>query len=149
MTILNRKINFHGAALRHHSDAVFLQADRRNANAGHLYGFVAECGLKALLVAGGLQTKSDGDIEQNRKGANFRLHVDKLANQINMIHSFLDGRTMTGYLAHIPDIANFCDWDTSHRYFDESQIPAALERWGAAALQVMKMLDMAKADGKI
>ena len=145
MAGLNRKINFHGAALRHHSDAVFLQSDGRNANAGHLYGFVAECGLKAILVAGGLQTKPDGDIEVR----DFRLHVDRLANQINMIHSFLDGRTMAGYLAHIPDIANFCNWDTSHRYYDESQIPAALDKWGAAASQVMKMLDMAKSDGKI
>ena len=149
MTTLNRKINFHGAALRHHSDAVFLQAGHRNANAGHLYGFVAECGLKALLVAGGLQTRPDGDIEKNRKGTDFRWHVDVLADQINIIHSFLEGRTMAGYLAHIPDIANFCNWDTAHRYFDESQIPAALEKWDAAALQVMKMLDMAKADGNI
>ncbi|MCL5061509.1 MAG: hypothetical protein M1449_14295 [Candidatus Thermoplasmatota archaeon] len=142
-------INFHGAAMRHHSDAVFLQSDRRDANAGQLYGFVAECGIKALLVACGLSIEADGDIKKGKKGKDFRSHVNALAAQINMIHSFLDGRAMSGYLAHIPDIAHFCDWDTAHRYFDESQIPPSLGKWHLAASQVMKMLDVAKSDGVI
>lgn len=142
-------INFHGAAMRHHSDAMFLQSDRRDANAGQLYGFVAECGIKALLVACGLSVEADGDIKKGEKGKNFKTHVDALAAQINMIHGFLEGRAMAGYMAHIPDIANFCDWNTAYRYYDESQIPPSLGKWNSAASQIMKMLDIAKSDGVI
>lgn len=144
----NCKINFHDAAFRHYADAELLQANRRNANAGHLYGFVAECGLKSLLVASGLPTEPDGDILKSR-GADFRWHVDKLVNQINMVHSFLEGRTMSGYLAHLPDIENFCDWNTAHRYYEETCIPASLEKWQVAAAQIMKVLDVARTDGTI
>lgn len=148
--MVSQKISFHGAALRHCADTELLQANQRIANAGHLYGFVAECGLKALLVACGLPTEMDGDISKaGRKGTDFRWHVDELAGQINMIHSFLDGRTMAGYLVHIPDIANFCNWSTAHRYYDEVCIPASFEQWRLAALQVMKMLDAVKVDGRI
>ena len=145
----NNMIDFHGAAMRHYSDAEFLRGDRRDANAGQLYGFVAECGIKALLVASGLPVEPDGDIKRDKKAPDFRWHVDKLASQINMAHSFLEGRTMAGYLAHIPDIADFCDWSTDYRYYDEAQIPSSLGKWRAAALQVMKMLDVAKSDGKL
>lgn len=145
MTTARQKINFHGAALRHYEDAGLLHQNQRDANAGHLYGFVAECGLKSLLVAGGLTTEPDGDIV----GRTFRLHVDKLANQINMVQTFLEGRRMAVYLAHIPDISNFSNWKTDHRYYDETSIPASLEQWCAAASQVMEMLDAAKADGAI
>lgn len=149
MTAMNT-IDFHGAAMRHYSDADFLRSDQRDANAGQLYGFVAECGIKALLVAGGLPVEQDGDIKKGvKKTTDFRWHVNILASQINMAHSFLEGRTMAGYLAHIPDIANFRDWSTDHRYYDEAQIPSSLEKWRIAALQVMRMLDIAKSDGKL
>lgn len=149
MTGKNR-IDFHGAAMRHYSDAEFLREDRRGANAGQLYGFVAECGIKALLVASGLPVEADGDIKKGaKKATDFRKHVNELVSQINMAHSFLEGRTMAGYLAHIPDIVEFCNWSTDHRYYDEAQIPPSLEKWRTAALQVMKMLDVAKSDGKL
>lgn len=149
MTTVRQKINFHGAALRHYEDAGLLHQNQRDANAGHLYGFVAECGLKSLLVAGGLTTEPDGDIAKIRAGTDFRWHADKLANQINMVQTFLEGRRMAGYLARIPDISNFSNWKTDHRYYDETSIPASLEQWCAAASQVMEMLDAAKADGAI
>lgn len=144
-----RKINFHKAALRHYEDAGLLHRNQRNANAGYLYGFVAECGLKSLLVAGGLTTEIDGDISKVRNRNDFRWHVDKLANQITMVQTFLEGRKMAGYLAYISNIDHFFDWKTDHRYYDEKSIPASLEQWRAAAAQVMKMLDAAKADGAI
>lgn len=149
MPSTRQKINFHGAALRHHVDAGLLHQNQRDANAGHLYGFVAECGIKSLLVAGGLTTDTDGDIIKVRARTDFRWHVDKLANQIAQVQTFLEGRQMAGYLACIPDIGNFSDWKTDHRYYDEASIPASLVKWCAAASQVMTMLDAAKADGAI
>lgn len=142
------KIAFHDAAMRHYADAKLLETDHRHANAGHLYGFVAECGIKALLVAGGLAVDAEGDI-QRYQGQNFRRHIDQLAIQINAVDSFLQGRAMAGYLAHIPDIADFRDWNTAHRYYDESQIPHSLDKWRYAASQVMTMLDAVRLDGKI
>lgn len=149
MTTVRQKINFHGAALRHYEDACLLHQNQREANAGHLYGFVAECGLKSILIAAGLATEPNGDITKVKKGSDFRWHADKLANQVGLVKSFLEGRKLAEYLAHIPDIGNFSDWNTDHRYYDVASIPASLEQWCVAALQVMKMLDVAKADGAI
>jgi hypothetical protein len=144
-----KTINFHGAAIRHYVDATLLQQNLRQANAGQLYGFVAECGLKSLLVAAGLTTEPDGDIAKVKPGPDFRWHADRLANQLTLVQTFLEGRKMAGYLSQIPDIGNFSDWNTDHRYYEEACIPASLEQWRVAASQVMKMLDVAMADGAI
>ncbi len=141
-----KQVNFHGAARRHFQDAELLRVNMRESNAGHLYGFVAECGIKALLVSGGLQVEVSGDIP---KGNPFRLHADKLSSQINQVYSFLQGRTSVKYLAQVPNIADFSDWSTDHRYYDESALPSSTVKWQNAARQVMMMLDQAKIDGEI
>ncbi|MBI3756360.1 MAG: hypothetical protein HY267_00135 [Deltaproteobacteria bacterium] len=141
-----KPVNFHSAARRHFQDAELLWANTREANAGHLYGFVAECGIKALLVSSGLQVDASGDI---LKRDPFRLHADKLSGQINQVHNFLQGRTSVKYLAQVPDIGHFSDWSTDHRYYDESALPPSTAKWRSAAQQVMSMLDQAKIDGVI
>jgi hypothetical protein len=142
-----KRVDFHGAAGRHFQDAELLWANMREANAGHLYGFVAECGIKAILVSSGsIQVDASGDIPQRNP---FRLHADKLSGQINQIHSFLQGRTSVKYLAQVPNIADFSDWSTDHRYYDESALPPSTAKWRSAAQQVMSMLDQAKIDGVI
>lgn len=141
------RVNFHDAARRHFQDAELLWMNTREANAGHLYGFVAECGIKAILVASGsIQVDANGDIPQRHP---FRLHADRLSSQINQIHSSLQGRTSVNYLAQVPHIADFSDWSTDHRYYDESALPPSTAKWRSAAQQVMSMLDQAKIDGVI
>lgn len=139
-------INFHRAARRHFHDAELLLGNTREANAGHLYGFVAECGIKALLVASGLAVEAGGDIPW---GNPFRQHANRLANQVTQIQTFIQGRLGAKYFAHVSHIADFSDWSTDHRYYDDSALPSSTAKWRSAATQVMQMLDQAKLDGVI
>lgn len=75
MTPSPKPINFVAAARRHMADAKLLEVNGRLPNSGHIYGFVAECGLKALLVWHGHPTDAEGSPER-RSG--FRVHVDQL-----------------------------------------------------------------------
>src|SRR5690348_5450527 len=70
-----KPVDFPGSARRHLKDAELLEAANRLANAGHLYGYVAECGLKALLTWHGHPTDADGS---PRRNSGFRVHVDDL-----------------------------------------------------------------------
>lgn len=139
-------INFHRAAQRHFQDAELLLGNTREANAGHLYGFVAECGIKALLVASGFPVDSRGDIPWRDQ---FRQHANRLANQVTRIQTFIQGRLGAKYFAHVSHIADFSDWSTDHRYYDDSALPSSTAKWRSAATQVMQMLDQAKLDGVI
>lgn len=47
---IKQVVDFRHAANRHYRDGNLLMANGRQANAGQLYGFTAECGIKWLLV---------------------------------------------------------------------------------------------------
>lgn len=143
-----KSVDFHQAAKRHFTDAELLMKHGRQSNAGHLYGFVAECGIKCLLVWKGYPTNPDmGEIvEKQRK---FRTHIHELVNNINMIHAFLDGRGAAKYLTMIPSIGHFSNWKTDHRYYVDSALPSSITDWGNASQEVMRMLDQAMLDGVI
>ena len=143
------KINFHKAAQRHFDDAELLLEHQRRANAGHLYGFAAECGIKAFLVFRGLiETDTDGDIPNKRH--NLRVHAGQLNQMINTMISLSDGRLTSQLLALIPNISDFNNWKVEHRYHDESKLPlTSINQWQIAAKQVMIMLEQANIDGVI
>jgi len=66
--------DFRRASIRHFKDAEFLNTNGRSPNAGHLYGFSAECGIKAFLIGMGHPTESDGDM----RASALRGHIHKL-----------------------------------------------------------------------
>jgi hypothetical protein len=66
-------IDFLDAYLRHWEDAEALFGSERWANADHLYGLAAECGLKRLMIAFGMPVTTSGD-PQHR---NDRVHADQ------------------------------------------------------------------------
>lgn len=57
---MTQTTDFGDAHLRHWEDAEFLLSDRRFGNANHLYGFSAECGLKAIMRALGMKVDQSG-----------------------------------------------------------------------------------------
>ena len=59
--------DFTGAHRRHWQDAELLFAEHRWANADQLYGFSAECGLKAVL-------KKDGELIEGK----YKTHIHEL-----------------------------------------------------------------------
>ncbi|MEW5801537.1 MAG: hypothetical protein AB1847_05455 [bacterium] len=139
-------VDFSGASKRHYHDAELLLTNSRIPNAGHLFGFAAECGIKALLVSYGLQVdKTTGDIIE-KKPFKYKTHINVL---INNVQTFPGSPAYFQYVQMMPKLMAFSNWHTSHRYHEESSIPGSHNNWHEAAKEVIKMLDQALADGVI
>ena len=67
--------DFLDAHRRHLRDADYLFSASRLANADHLYGMAAECGLKRLMMAFGMQTDNTGSPVDRQKD---RIHAEKV-----------------------------------------------------------------------
>lgn len=147
-------IDFPASANRHYQDASLLEGNSRLANAGQLYGFCAECGIKALLISLGYPTDPDGSPigrgehkRQNPSIPFIREHINKLTEIKNELDTYASGRSGAKYLALIPNIGSFMDWSVDHRYYNQNQIPLSLPAWKEAATEMMKMMDIAISDG--
>lgn len=145
---ITKAVDFRHAAGRHYSDGNLLWANNRHANAGQLYGFTAECGIKWLLAWNGYPSDpKTGDIEKEKK-KKFRAHIHELIKNIHMLNTFLEGRGASKYLAMIPNIRKFSDWKTDHRYYVDSALPSSVADWKKAAHETMQMLNEALLDGE-
>ena len=142
-----KPVDFHHAGKRHFTDAELLIKLKRDASAGQLYGFAAECGIKTLLVWNGYPTDPvSGELVEQGKKKRFRAHIHEFVKNINTIRTFLDGRGAAKYLAMIPNVGNFSDWKTDHRYYRDSALPPSLNKWREASREIMRMLDEAMLD---
>jgi len=141
-------VHYVDAARRHMADANSLLASRRNANAGQLYGFVAECGLKALLIACGVTPDANGEIPSNTR---FRQHVPILANRIVAEGNLIpESSRAAQYLTSLAHLDKFADWAIDHRYWKEAALPLpSVTAWKAAAEEILLMVDKAKEDGTL
>ena len=99
---------FRDAMERHWQDAEVLFQEKRWANADHLYGFSAECGLKSVMVANGTMEMRDG----KPKDKEHRVHINTLWGDFNSRQQAsrspklrLDGENP------------FQDWHVGQRYF--------------------------------
>lgn len=139
-------VDYVESARRHMKDAQILMEADRQANAGQLLGFSVECGLKALLVACGVETDADGGVSP---GSKLREHLPKLNTKIvSLGHLIPDGQRSTHYLAMLPNVDKFSDWKVDHRYFKASALPlTSLPQWMLAAQELNEMLDQAQIDG--
>jgi len=138
----SKPVDFHHAGKRHFADAELLLEHTRNATAGQLYGFAAECGIKTLLVWSGYPTDPvSGEIVERRKEKKFRKHIHELVRNSNMLHTYLDGRGAAKYLAMIPSIEDLSDWRTDHRYYTDAALPPSLLKWRQASQEILRMLD--------
>ena len=132
--------DFHAAHLRHWRDAELLFEHRRWANADHLYGLSAECGLKALMVDLGMEvTEDDGRPARPEH----RQHVNALWSEFI---SFAIGNSFQ-YLDMLPDGEPFDDWSTADRYAHGSHFSdAGVSPHRSAADAVRKMMQTAQLD---
>lgn len=139
-------VDYAQAARRHLRDGEALYRAARHANAGQLFGFAAESGIKALLVACGVPTDADGGILQ---GHRFRQHVPALGDRlVTDGHLIPDGRFGSVYMAMLGSLGNFQNWSIGHRYWADAALPvASLDGWRLAAAEIMTMLDRASEDG--
>ncbi|MDP3332465.1 MAG: hypothetical protein Q8Q40_09870 [Methylococcaceae bacterium] len=143
------KIDFPASAKRHFQDAKLLEENSRISNAGQLYGFCAECGIKALLISHGYPTDTEGSPAKNPPSGeiSIRKHINQLVAIMTQIDASASGRSGAKYLALIPNIGSFVDWSVDHRYYAKHQIPPSLPAWKGAATEMMQMMDMAISDG--
>jgi hypothetical protein len=101
--------DFQDAHERHWSDAEFLFQESRWANADHLYGIAAECGLKRLMIAFGMPFDSKNDMPKDRQD---RTHIDIIQKRYETYRS----GNLGGVGYELPDPGAFDDWNASQRY---------------------------------
>ena len=124
--------DFADAHRRHWEDAELLFDDGCLANADHLYGLSAECGLKVMIETLGVQVA----------GA-YRQHVDKLWLGYRTL---IENRNETRYLV---DGNPFSDWSIDDRYAHRGHVDRArAQRHRKGAEEVRLMLENAAADGR-
>lgn len=144
MTAAPKPVDFFASAKRHFDDAELLRTNSRMPNSGQLYGFCAECGIKALFMWHRHAEDTTGSPPY--KSA-LRNHINALPAKFNEINLTLSGRTAAKYTSMLTKISHFGDWNVDHRYYNESSIPKSTDKWKSAAEEVMAMLQTAKLDG--
>ena len=112
--------NFRDAHVRHWQDAELLFGAQCWANADQLYGYSAECGLKAVMLALGMRV-SDAGSPTNRR---YRQHFPTLWAGFR---SFVHGRPIGSLVHHLPQANPFAGWSQDNRYaashhFDEKMV---------------------------
>ena len=136
------RADFLDANRRHFEDAELLYANARWANADHLYGLSAECGLKRLMMLFGMQVKPmEGDPVDNRD----RVHANTAWDRYEAYRS--------GHPAgsrYVLPQNPFLNWDVSQRYAARtsfSEMDADVHRNGASAVRLL--VDLAVMEGMI
>lgn len=137
------KADYLDAHERHWDDAESLFKTQRWANADHLYGMAAECGLKRLMLAFGMPYDTAKD--RPDKGDD-RVHANGIWARFE---SYRCGHHQgAGYALTTRN--PFDDWDVAQRYAHQSnfdQARAQAHQGGASA--VRELIKKAKKDGLV
>lgn len=134
--------DFLDACERHWHDAELLFNQQRWANADHLYGFAAECGLKSLMRAFGMVVRQDGSPDCKKD----KVH----ANEIWLRYDTYRSNHVSGINYALPNQQPFSNWNAADRYtnqsnFDQTNTQAHKE----AANLVRNLIRKAKLEGLI
>ncbi|MDF9393432.1 MULTISPECIES: hypothetical protein [Methylococcus] len=125
--------DFLDAHERHWEDAERLLQAQRWANADHLYGMAAECGLKRLMLAFGMPYDTSNDCPAS--GAD-RKHADGIWTRFE---SYRCGHHQ-GAAYVLPSANPFDNWKVSQRYAHQShfdQARAQAHQSGADAVRAL------------
>ena len=101
--------DFSDAHLRHWQDAELLCGAGRWANADQLYGFSAECGLKAVMHAHGMSVDATGTPTERR-------HKQHIQTLWGVFGAFVHGRPIADALHRLPRSNPFRAWSHNNRY---------------------------------
>jgi hypothetical protein len=133
--------DFLDAHKRHWDDAERLLPAQRWANADHLYGMAAECGLKRLMMAFSMPYDTAKDRPANQQD---RVHADGIWARFE---SYRCGHMQgTGYV--LPANNPFHDWDVSDRYAHQSNFDQArAQAHQAGATVIRELVKKARREG--
>ena len=125
--------DFTDAHCRHLDDAELLFDRKRWANADQLYGFSAECGLKAVMTSLGMPVDATGTPTER----GHRQHVQRIWPEFEC---FVTGKKGASFLGRLPRAEPFADWSHHDRYANQSHFKRAnVELHRKAALAVRDM----------
>lgn len=125
--------DFLDAHERHWSDAEHLLQAQRWANADHLYGMAAECGMKRLMLALGMPYDASKDRPANHQD---RVHANGAWARFE---SYRCGHAQgVGYA--LPASNPFSNWDVSDRYGHQSNFDQARAQGHQAGAQTIRGL---------
>ena len=133
--------DFFDAHERHWQDAETLHANTRWANADHLYGFSAECGLKRLMQAFEMKLDQDGSPADRKHD---RVHVDKAWDRYE---SYRSGHH--NGIGYVLQAANpFSDWSSDQRYARQAEFDEVLvDKHRRGAMDVREKIHTARVNG--
>lgn len=135
--------DFLDAHRRHLGDADHLFSALRLANADHLYGMAAECGLKRLMIAFGMELRATDGAPKERDD---REHADKVWIRYETYRS----GHLQGVQYELPSNSPFFDWNVSQRYEPSERFYyARIEPHKAAAHAVHTLLKNAEMAGLV
>ena len=138
-----RPADFADAHRRHREDADLLFDDARWPNADYLYGLSAECGLKAVMKAPGMQVDSAGMPEER----SHRTHVRDLWPAFG---AFAWDRGGAHYVDLLPDGEPFADWSHHDRYAHRGRFARQdILPHRDAAREIGRMVGRADRDGAL
>lgn len=125
--------DFLDAHERHWDDAESLLHVGRWANADHLYGMAAECGLKRLMIEFGMKTIPKTGSPADKRDS-------RHANDIwDRFESYRDGKVEgSGYI--LPRANPFDNWNVSDRYAHQSNFDQARAQSHKAGAQDVRAL---------
>jgi hypothetical protein len=97
---------------RHGEDAERLYKAERWANADHLYGMSAECGVKAVMKALGMTVNRAGRPIDEK----YTVHINDLWDAFL---TFAQGKGAARYVALLPPSNPFANWRVGQRYANQ------------------------------
>lgn len=133
--------DFLDAHERHWHDAEHLLQAQRWANADHLYGIAAECGLKSLMRAFGMPYDTAKDRPVKRED---QVHAKGIWTRFE---SYRQGHTLGAGLV-LPVDNPFDNWDVAERYAHQSNFDQArAQQHQAGANIVCGLIKKAQREG--
>ena len=128
---MSQSDDFLDAHRRHWDDAQLLCGEGRLANADHLFGLSAECGLKSVMR---IFKMTDAELQ-----AKYRLHIDKLWAKFE---TWAANHVETKYVRPLPSGRPFSNWSVSGRYANRSHFDkATVIPHRDAACVIVRMVD--------
>ncbi|MCE2542715.1 MAG: SAM-dependent methyltransferase [Acidobacteria bacterium] len=133
--------DFMDAHRRHWEDGELLFNNERWANADQMYGFSAECGLKAVMKYLGMTVDTAGVPEEK-----YRKHVQELWP---IFIDYAERRGGKRYLRRLPPGEPFADWSHHDRYAHRATFTKdSVEPHQAAAQRILDMVESSVQDGR-
>lgn len=137
-------IDFAESFQRHLDDADHLREHKRWPNADQLYGFAAECGIKAVMLSLGMMRLRNDGIPEERK---YKVHIHKLWDKFR---TFASGRSASRYASLLPEKNPFDDWDVTQRYFRSDWLDAKrVDKHHRGALAAKSLVKLARSEGRL